>query len=42
MKRIVFQNKINEYENIIGRQGSNEIFEMVLIYQVMENNIKKC
>jgi hypothetical protein len=41
VKRIVFKNKIIDYENIIGRQGSNEIFEIVLIYEVIENKINK-
>jgi hypothetical protein len=39
--RITFENKVIDHESITGRQGLNEIFEIVLIYEVRENKIYK-
>ena len=39
LKRIVFNNKVIDYESIIGRQGSDVPFEIVVIYEVKEGKI---
>jgi hypothetical protein len=39
IKRIVFDNKIIDHERIVGRRGSSEPIEIVLIYEVKEDKI---
>ena len=41
LKRTVFGNTIIDHESITGRYGSNEILELVLIYEVHSNKINK-
>jgi len=41
VKRIVFDNKVIDYESIVGRKGSTEILEIVLIYEVKDGKIFK-
>lgn len=41
VKRIVFDNKVIDHESIVGRRGSDGIFEIVLIYEVKDNKIYK-
>ena len=41
IKRIVFDNKVIDYESIVGRKGSKEIVELVLIYEVKKDKICK-
>jgi hypothetical protein len=41
IKRIVFDNKVIDHESIIGRRGSTEIVELVLIYEVKNAKINK-
>lgn len=39
LKRIVFDNKVIDHESIIGRNGSDDIFEIVMIYEVENGKI---
>jgi hypothetical protein len=41
VKRITFDNKVIDHESIVGRRGSDGIFEIVLIYEVKDNKIYK-
>mgnify|MGYP003629952154 CR=1 FL=1 len=41
LKRIVIGNKVIDHESIVGRNGSNEILELVLIYEVTNEQITK-
>jgi hypothetical protein len=41
LKRIVFDNKVIDHESIVGRKGSSEILELVLIYEVKNDKIYK-
>jgi len=41
IKRITFDNKVIDHESIVGRKGSDEIIELVLIYEVKKNKICK-
>jgi len=41
VKRIVFDNKVIDHESIVGRKGSTEILEIVLIYEVKDGKIFK-
>ena len=41
LKRIVIGNKVIDHESIAGRNGSNEILELVLIYEVTNEQITK-
>lgn len=41
LRRIVYDNIIIDHESITGRHGSEEIFEIVLIYEVDNNKIVK-
>jgi hypothetical protein len=41
LRRITFDNKVIDHESIIGRRGSDEIFEIVLIYEVKGDKIFK-
>lgn len=41
LKRIVFDNKVIDHESIVGRKGSSETLELVLIYEVKNNKINK-
>jgi hypothetical protein len=41
VKRIVLGNKVIDHESIIGRNGSMEILELVLIYEVADDKIFK-
>ncbi len=41
LTRTVFGNKIIDHESIIGRNGSDEILELVLIYEVKNEKIIK-
>lgn len=41
IKRIVFDNKVIDHESIVGRKGSKEIVELVLIYEVEKDKICK-
>ncbi len=39
LKRIVFDNKVIDHESITGRKGSDDILELVLIYEVKDEKI---
>jgi hypothetical protein len=39
LKRIVFDNKVIDHESIVGRRGSADIYELVLIYEVRDEKI---
>ncbi len=39
VNRIIFDNKIIDHETITGRQDSNEMFEIVMIYEVKNTKI---
>jgi len=41
LKRIVFDNKVIDHESIIGRRGSTETLEIVMIYEVKDGKIVK-
>jgi len=41
LKRIVFNNKVIDHESIIGRKGSSEVLEIVMIYEVKNGKIFK-
>jgi hypothetical protein len=41
LKRIVFDNKVIDHESIIGRKGSKDILEIVMIYEVKDGKIFK-
>jgi hypothetical protein len=41
LKRIVFDNKVIDHESIMGRRGSTDIVELVLIYEVKNDKIYK-
>jgi hypothetical protein len=41
LKRIVFGNKVIDHESIVGRLGSSEVLELVLIYEVKNEKIFK-
>lgn len=41
LKRIVFENKVIDHESIVGRKGSSEIIEIVMIYEVKYGKIFK-
>tara|TARA_R110002072_G_scaffold256701_6_gene415535 strand:+ start:5759 stop:6169 length:411 start_codon:yes stop_codon:yes gene_type:complete len=41
LKRIVIGNKVIDHESIVGRNGSNEVLELVLIYEVTNEQITK-
>ena len=41
LKRIVFDNKVIDHESIVGRQGSKDVFEIVVIYEVKNHKIFK-
>ena len=41
IKRITFDNKVIDHESIVGRKGSKEIVELVLIYEVKKDKICK-
>ncbi|MBU3659309.1 MAG: steroid delta-isomerase [Flavobacteriales bacterium] len=41
LKRIVFDNKVIDHESIVGRKGSSEILEIVMIYEVKDGKIFK-
>lgn len=41
VKRIVFDNKVIDHESIVGRKGSQDILELVLIYEVKNDKIYK-
>ena len=41
IKRVVLGNTVIDHEHIIGRKGSNEILEMILIFEVKEEKIHK-
>ena len=41
VNRVIFNNKVIDHESIIGRKGTEETFEIVLIYEVKENKIYK-
>ncbi len=41
VKRIVFDNKVIDQESIVGRKGSADILELVLIYEVKNDKIYK-
>ena len=41
IKRITFDNKVIDHESITGRKGSEEIIELVLIYEVQKDKICK-
>lgn len=40
-KRIIFDNKVIDYESITGRMGKTETVEMVLIYEINNEKIVK-
>lgn len=39
LNRIVFNNKVIDHERIIGRMGSDELLELVVIYEVKHGKI---
>jgi len=41
VQRIVFGNKIIDYEHITGRNGNKDIVELILIYEVKKEKIIK-
>ena len=41
LKRTVFGNKIIDHESITGRNGNDEVLELVLIYEVSNEKITK-
>lgn len=41
LKRITIDNKVIDHESIVGRNGSDDIFEIVLIYEVKDDKICK-
>jgi hypothetical protein len=41
VKRIVFGNRVIDHESIVGRNGSKDILELVLIYEVDGDKIVK-
>lgn len=41
LKRMVFGNKVIDHEGIVGRNGSEEVVELVLIYEVQQDKIIK-
>ncbi|NBR14264.1 MAG: steroid delta-isomerase [Crocinitomicaceae bacterium] len=41
LKRIVFENKVIDHESIIGRKGSSDVLEIVMIYEVKDGKIFK-
>lgn len=41
LKRIVIGNKVIDHESIIGRNGNKDALELVLIYEVEDEKIKK-
>jgi len=41
LTRIVFGNKVIDHESILGRNGNNEVLELVLIYEVEDEKITK-
>ena len=41
LKRIVIGNKVIDHESITGRNGNDEVLELVLIYEVNQQKIDK-
>jgi len=41
LKRTVFGNKVIDHESIVGRNGNDEVLELVLIYEVKNEKITK-
>ncbi len=41
LTRTVFGNKVIDHESIVGRNGDDEILELVLIYEVKNEKIRK-
>jgi hypothetical protein len=41
LKRMVFGNRVIDHEGIVGRNGSEEVVELVLIYEVQQDKIIK-
>ena len=41
LKRIVFDNKVIDHESIVGRKGSKDILEIVMVYEVKDGKIFK-
>lgn len=41
LQRIVFDNKIIDHERIVGRKGSKDTLEIVMIYEVKDGKIFK-
>jgi hypothetical protein len=41
LRRITFDNKVIDHESIVGRRGSDDIYEIVLIYEVKSEKIFK-
>ncbi len=41
LKRIVFDNKAIDHESITGRMGKEEVYEVVMIYEIREEKIFK-
>lgn len=41
LTRTVFGNKVIDHEHITGRNGSNELIELVLIFEIQAEKIKK-
>lgn len=41
LKRIVFDNKVIDHESIVGRKGSKDILELIMIYEVKNEKIIK-
>lgn len=41
LKRIVFDNKVIDHESIVGRKGTSDILEIVMIYEVKDGKIFK-
>ena len=41
LRRIVFDNKVIDHESIVGRKGSKDVLEIVMIYEVKDGKIFK-
>jgi hypothetical protein len=41
LNRIVFDNKAIDHESIIGRMGKDEVYEVVMVYEMREEKIFK-
>lgn len=42
IQRTLFDNKVIDYERIVGRKGATEAIEIIAIYEVVNQKIIKC